>query len=206
MTPASPYRSPHTSLRQDCRLRWAVAPRTAPVSLWSRGPAPKPRNAPQAACGSHRELNRTRPAEPTCSPAPHAVGAHGCMSFDGRGELFFSAELLALIVEASRSVGSAMRRKAPFSTARSVGNDPGRSGHLRRTLRTLRPSAEASKHLPLHPRPPRNLPPELGRRDRVELTSRSRVQQEVLGCSRTCAQRAQRAPEISRTPGIVRNR
>ena len=183
-----------------------MAPRTTPVSLWPRGTTPKPQNVPQAACGSHSEPVRPVLTKPTCSPAPHAVGAHGCMSFDGRGELFFSAELLALIVEASRSVGSAMRRKAPFSTARSAPDDPGRSGHLRRTLRTLSSSAGASKHLPLHPRPPRNLPPELGMRDRVEITSRSRVQQEVLGCSRTCSQRAQRAPEISRTPGIVRNR
>ena len=144
MTPASPYRSPHTSLRQDCRLRWAVAPRTAPVSLWPRGPTPKPQNVPQAACGSHSEPVRPVPTEPTCAPAPHAMNVHGRMSFCGRGELFFSAELLAPIVDASRSVESAMRRKAPFSTARSVGNDPRRSGHLRRTLRTLRASAKGS--------------------------------------------------------------
>ena len=193
MTPRSPYRSPHTSLPQDCRLRWAVAPRTAPVSLWSRGPAPKPRNAPQAACGSHRELKRTRPAEPTCSPAPHAMGVHGRMSFCGRGELLFSAELLAPIVDASRSVESAMRRRTPFSTASSVGNDPRRSGHLRRTLRTLRASAGASEHLPQPPRSPRDLEAISPLSSAWEIAWRSRGLREVLGCSRTCSQRAQRA-------------
>ena len=89
MTPASPYRSPHTSLRQNCRLRWVVAPRTTPVSLWPRGTTPKPQSVPQAACGSHSEPVRPVLTKPTCSPAPHAVGAHGCMSFDGRGRLFF---------------------------------------------------------------------------------------------------------------------
>ena len=187
MTPASPYRSPHTSWRQDCRLRWVLAPRTAPVSLWSRGPAPKPRNAPQAACGSHRELKRTRPAEPTCSPAPHAMGAHGRMSFGRRGELFFSAELLAPIVDASRSVESAMRRRTPFSTARSVGNDSRRSGHLRRTLRTLRASAGASKHLPISSPLSARSPPELTGGIAFEIAGAAGVLREVLGRSRTCS-------------------
>ena len=99
-----------------------------------------------------------------------------------------------------------MRGGTPFSTGRSVGNDPGRSGHLQRTLRTLKASAGASEHLPQPPRSRRDLGAMSPVSSKVEIARHALAEQESFLFTIWLTKRAELATEISVQPGFVPNR